>query len=76
MSLFMENGLYFPEEESDDRGIENEVPGLDYLEDASRSVELVREEGRDGQLASFGFTLVQDKPPRIGTVIPGELELI
>ncbi|XP_019858446.1 PREDICTED: regulator of G-protein signaling loco-like [Amphimedon queenslandica] len=71
MSIFMENGLYFPEEESNDRGIENEVPGLDYLEDASRSVELVREEGRDGQLASFGFTLVQDKPPRVGTVIPG-----
>ena len=67
----MENGLYFPEEDTE-RGVENEIPGLDYLEDASRSVELVREEGRDGQLGSFGFTLIQEKPPRVGTVIPGK----
>ena len=71
MSVFMENGLYFPEEDTE-RGVENEIPGLDYLEDASRSVELVREEGRDGQLGSFGFTLIQEKPPRVGTVIPGK----
>lgn len=40
-------------------------------EDSARSVEIVREENRDGQLGSFGFTIFQERPPRIGTVIPG-----
>lgn len=45
---------------------------LDYLENTARSVEIVREEGKDGQLGSFGFTLVHEKPARIGTVVPGK----
>ena len=44
---------------------------LDFLENTARSVEIVREEGKDGQLGSFGFTLVHEKPARIGTVVPG-----
>lgn len=69
MSLYLDSGLYFPAEEESDRDIQE---GIDFLEDSARSVELVREEGREGQLGSFGFTLVQEKPPRVGTVIPGK----
>lgn len=64
-SMFLESGLYFQEE--DDRGPE----GIDFLEDSARSIELVREEGKDGQLGSFGFIIEQEKPPRIRSVVPG-----
>lgn len=45
---------------------------LDYFTDQARSVEVVREENDQGRLGSFGFTLVQEKPPQVGTVVPGE----
>lgn len=45
---------------------------LDYFTDQARSVEVVREENEQGRLGSFGFILVQEKPPQVGTVVPGE----
>lgn len=49
---------------------------LDYFADTARSVEVVREENDQGRLGSFGFTLVQEKPPQVGTVVPGETEMM
>ena len=62
-----DSSMYFPREDSPPE----DQFDLQYFEDNARSVELVREEGKDGQLGSFGFTLYQEKPPRIGTIIPG-----
>jgi hypothetical protein len=62
--MFMDTRAYYQSETTS-------TEGIDYLEDCSRSVELVREEGRDGHLGSFGFTLVQEKPARIGLIMPG-----
>lgn len=64
-TMYDSSGVYFPEEDSSDQ--------IQYLEDSARSVELVREEGKDGQYSSFGFTLFQEKPPRIGAIVPGNI---
>ena len=53
---------------------EIERSDLDYFADTARSVEVVREENEQGRLGSFGFTLVQEKPPQIGVVVPGEYD--
>ena len=50
---------------------EDDLTGLDYFEDTARSIEIVREKTKDGHLGSFGFTLVHQRPPRVGTVVPG-----
>lgn len=44
---------------------------LEFFADQARSVEIVREEKESGQLGSFGFTLVEEKPPEVGIVVPG-----
>ncbi len=59
------NGIHFDEEETSGPN------DICCYEDSARSVEIVREENKDGQLGSFGFTIFQERPPRIGTVIPG-----
>ena len=62
--MMTSNGIHFNEDESGQSD-------LYCYEDSARSVEIVREENKDGQLGSFGFTIFQERPPRIGTVIPG-----
>ena len=37
----------------------------------AHSVEIIREEGEDGNLESFGFTVWHDHPPVVGSVVPG-----
>lgn len=37
----------------------------------AHSVEIIREEGEDGRLEKFGFTVWRDNPPLVGSVIPG-----
>ena len=51
---------------------EIERSDLDYFADTARSIEVVREENEQGRFGSFGFTLVQEKPPQVGVVVPGE----
>ena len=46
---------------------------LDYSEDTAHTVEVIREENEHGELGSFGFTLLYEKPPIVGTIVPGEL---
>ena len=62
--MMTSNGVLYSEEDG-------ESCEFGCYEDTARNVEIVREENKDGQLGSFGFTLVQERPPRIGIVIPG-----
>ena len=48
-------------------------PPLDYSEESAHTVEITREEDDRGELGSFGFTLLYEKPPIVGTIVPGEL---
>jgi len=48
---------------------------LDYSEESAHTVEVTREENERGELGSFGFTLLYEKPPIVGTIVPGELQL-
>ena len=50
---------------------EDDPTDLDYLKDTARSIEIVREITKDGGLGCFGFTLVHQRPPKVGTVVPG-----
>ena len=45
---------------------------LDYSEESARTVEVIREENDHGELGSFGFTLLYEKPSIIGSIVPGE----
>ena len=47
-------------------------PPLDYSEESVHTVEIIRENDQ-GELGSFGFTMLYQKPPIVGTVVPGEL---
>ena len=47
-------------------------PVFDYSEDTAHTVEIIREENEHGELGSFGFTLQYEKPPVVGTIVPGE----
>ena len=51
----------------------HERPPLDYSEESVHTVEIIREENDQGELGGFGFTLLYEKPPIVGTVVPGEL---
>ena len=66
LAMMMSGGLYNDEDMSG-----GQPNNFGCYEDAARSVEIVREENKDGQLGSFGFAIFREKPPRIGTVIPG-----
>lgn len=47
---------------------------MEYSEDTAHTVEVIREENEHGELGSFGFTLLYEKPPIVGTIVPGELK--
>ena len=48
-------------------------PPLDYSEESAHTIEVTREEDERGELGSFGFTLLYEKPPIVGTIVPGKL---
>ena len=48
------------------------LPTLNYSEDTAHTVEVQREVNEKGEFGSFGFTLLYERPPIVGTVVPGE----
>ena len=50
------------------------LPSFDYDEDTAHTVEVQREVNENGELGSFGFTLLYERPPIVRTVVPGKRE--
>ena len=48
------------------------IKPYDYDPDSAHTVEVLREVNEIGELGSFGFTLNDEKPPIVGTVVPGK----
>ena len=46
--------------------------GFEYDPATAHTVEVHREVNDNGELGSFGFTLLYEKPPIVGTIVPGE----
>lgn len=44
----------------------------EYDPDSAHTVEVQREVNDRGELGSFGFTLLYERPPIVGTIVPGE----
>ena len=44
---------------------------VEYSEDTAHTIEVIREEDESGEFGSFGFTLLYEKPPIVGTIVPG-----
>lgn len=44
----------------------------DYDRDTAHTVEVQREVEENGELGSFGFTLLYERPTIVGTIVPGE----
>lgn len=44
----------------------------EYDQDTAHTVEVQRELNEHGELGSFGFTLQDERPPKVGTIVPGE----
>ena len=42
-----------------------------YSLDTAHTIEVTREEDENGEFGSFGFTLLYEKPPIVGTIVPG-----
>ena len=49
-----------------------QTTNLEYDMDTAHSVEVHRDINERGQLGSFGFTLVHQKPPIVGSIVSGE----
>ena len=47
------------------------TPLLPLDKSTAHSVEIVREEGENGELESFGFTIKNGRPPVISSIVPG-----
>ena len=47
----------------------------DYDQDTAHTVEVQREVDENGELGSFGFTLLYERPSIVGTIVPGESPL-
>lgn len=47
------------------------VHACDYDLDTAHTVEVQREVDENGELGSFGFTLLYEKPTIVGTIVPG-----
>ena len=47
------------------------VKQYSYDPDSAHTVEVLREVNENGELGSFGFTLNNERPPVVGTVVPG-----
>ncbi len=50
----------------------SQSPRVEYLEQTAHSVEVRREMNEKGELGSYGFILVQERPPIVGTIVPGK----
>lgn len=48
------------------------MQSCEYDQDTAHTVEVQRELNENGELGSFGFTLQDEKPPKVGTIVPGE----
>ena len=48
------------------------LQNTDYDLDTAHTVEVQREVDENGDMGSFGFTLNYEKPPIVGTIVPGE----
>ena len=46
-------------------------PRTEYLEQTAHSVEVRREVNEKGELGTYGFILVQERPPIVGNIVPG-----
>jgi hypothetical protein len=46
-------------------------PPVQYSLDTAHTIEVTREEDANGEFGSFGFTLLFEKPPIVGTLVPG-----
>ena len=44
---------------------------VQYSLDTAHTIEVSREEDENGEFGSFGFTLLYEKPPVVGTIVPG-----
>lgn len=44
---------------------------LEYSLETAHTIEVSREEDENGEFGSFGFTLLNEKPPNVGTIVPG-----
>lgn len=44
---------------------------IEYSPETAHTIEVSREEDENGQFGSFGFTLLNEKPPNVGTIVPG-----
>ena len=44
---------------------------VQYSLDTAHTIEVTREEDANGEFGSFGFTLLYEKPPIVGTIVPG-----
>lgn len=44
---------------------------LEYSLETAHTIEVSREEDQNGEFGSFGFTLLNEKPPNVGTIVPG-----
>ena len=53
------------------RNFRGPLPSFDYDEDTAHTVEVQREVNENGELGSFGFTLLYERPPIVRTVVPG-----
>ncbi len=47
-------------------------PRAEYLEHTAHSVEVRRELNEKGELESYGFILAEERPPIVGTIVPGK----
>ena len=48
------------------------LQNTEYDLDTAHTVEVQREVDENGEMGSFGFTLNYEKPPIVGTIVPGE----
>ncbi len=67
--------IMMPASHAADQGGLN-TTSYDYDQDTAHTVEVQREMDDNGQLGSFGFTLLYERPPIVGTIVPGECNII
>lgn len=48
---------------------------VQYSPETAHTIEVSREEDENGDFGSFGFTLLYEKPPVVGTIVPGMIPL-
>ena len=48
---------------------------VQYSPETAHTIEISREEDENGEFGSFGFTLLYEKPPVVGTIVPGTVSV-